>query len=324
MSSKRLHETAMNIGIISIRGPEYHPNRRLAEAATERGHRMTLVHPYRIWPAIERNKPGLVEPLGKSALDVVLPRQGATVGASCLALIHHFRLLGIPVVNDIDAVRVAKNKFLTLMTLNSAGIPVPDTLFVNAPEAFGPAVTRLGGYPVVAKQASGRQGEGIRLVKTEKDLHSILRHGFDKYSGLLLQRFIPPAGRTDIRVLTIGGEMVGAMELQPKNGDFRANFHLSGDSRAIELSPHLEEIALRAAAAVGLEIAGVDLILGRDGGASVIELNYAPGFRGLEAATGLDIAGEIVNYLGETYGSLKVSQTEKETRTKNSPGSVLL
>jgi len=291
----------MNIGIISIRGPEYHPNRRLAEAATERGHRMTLVHPYRIWPAIEGDKPGLINPLEKSALDVVLPRQGATVGDSCLALIHHFSLLGIPVVNDIHAVRLAKNKFLTLLAMTAARIPVPDTLFVNAPEAFAPAVTRLGGYPVVAKAASGRQGEGIRLVKTEKDLHSILRHGFDKYSGLLLQRFIPPAERKDIRVLTIGGQMVGAMELQPKDGDFRANFHLSGDSRAIELSPHLEELALRAAEAVGLEIAGVDLILGRDDRASVIEVNYAPGFRGLEAATGLDIAGKIVNYLADTY-----------------------
>ena len=111
-------------------------------------------------------------------LDVVLPRQGATIGDSCLALIRHFSLMGIPLVNDLDSIRLTKNKFLTLQTLTAARIQVPETVFINSPEGFQEAIERLGGYPVVAKQVSGRQGEGIVLVETRK--------------GLLVQRFIPP------------------------------------------------------------------------------------------------------------------------------------
>ncbi|GAI93448.1 unnamed protein product, partial [marine sediment metagenome] len=111
-----------------------------------------------------------------------------------------------------------------------------------------------------------------------------------------------PAGRQDIRVLVIGGKVAGAMELRPKEGDFRANYHLSRESRPRDLTSELEGIALKAAAAVGLEIAGVDLIVDQNDRVNVIEVNYSPGFKGLEAATGLDIAGLIVDYVANTYG----------------------
>ncbi|MBW1642121.1 MAG: hypothetical protein JRJ76_04720, partial [Deltaproteobacteria bacterium] len=115
----------MNIGIITVRDRDYHPNRRLAEAASEQGHRITLVHPYRVWPVLERGIPNLVGHSSTDALDVVLPRQGATIGDSCLALIRHFSLMGIPLVNDLDSIRLTKNKFLTLQTMTAARIQVP-------------------------------------------------------------------------------------------------------------------------------------------------------------------------------------------------------
>jgi ribosomal protein S6--L-glutamate ligase len=120
-----------------------------------------------------------------------------------------------------------------------------------------------------------------------------------------VQRFIPPTGRQDIRVLVVGRNIVGAMELHPKKGDFRANYHLSKESRPRDLTPELTRIALKASNAVGLEIAGVDLIVDINGRVSVIEVNYSPGFKGLEAATGLDIAGRIVGYVADTYGGKK-------------------
>ena len=295
----------LNIGIITVRSIDYHPNRRLGEAASERGHRITLVHPYRVWPVLENGKPTMVGQPGVDALDVVLPRQGATIGDSCLALIRHLSLMRVPVVNDLNSIRLAKNQFLTLQTLADVQIPVPETVFVNSPEGFKEALVRLGGYPLVTKQVSGRQGKGVILVETNGDVESVIHKHLEQRKGLLLQRFIPPAGRKDIRVLVLGHKAIGAMELRPKQGDFRANFHLSRDSRAKDLSPEQEVIALKAAAAIGLEIAGVDLIEDQKNRVSVIEVNYSPGFKGLEAATGLDIAGRIVEYVVSSYGSGK-------------------
>ena len=295
----------MNIGVITVRDLDYHPNRRLAEAATEQGHRITLVHPYKVWPALKNGEPNLVGRQDKAPLDVVLPRQGATIGDSCLALIRHFSLMGIPLINDLDAIRLTKNKFLTLQTLTAARIRVPETVFINSPEGFKGAIERLGGYPVVTKQVSGRQGEGVVLLETDADAESVTRNHLDRRKGLLVQRFIPPAGRQDIRVLVVGRKTIGAMELRPKEGDFRANFHLSKDSRFKTLSPEQEKTALDSASAMGLEIAGVDFIVDTEDRINVIEVNYSPGFNGLEAATGLDIAGRIVKYVVRTYGSGK-------------------
>ena len=296
----------MNIGIITVRGPHYHPNRRLQEAAAEQGHRIHLVHPYHVWPGLEDEKLTLVGLTKTISLDVVLPRQGATVGDSCLALIRHFSLMNIPVVNNLDSIRLTRNKFLTLQALVKAHIPVLHTVFVNSAKGFHKAVARLGGYPVVIKQVSSRQGEGVILIEKNGNVQSVTETYLDKRKGLLVQRFIPPEGRQDIRVFVVGRRVVGAMELHPKKGDFRANYHLSKESKPRDLTSELVSISLRAANAVGLEIAGVDVMVDRHGQVNVIEVNYSPGFKGLEAATGLDIAGRIVGYVVDTYGKRKL------------------
>ena len=295
----------MNMGIITVRGPHYHPNRRLREAAAEQGHRVTLIHPYRVWSELKDGALSLIGIRAIPSVDVVLPRQGATVGDSCLALIRHFSLMGIPVVNDLDSIRLTKDKFLTLQALVGARIPVLHTVFVNSAKGFQEALIRLGGHPVVVKQVSSRQGEGVILVRETGNEQAVTRAYLDKRKGLLVQRFIPPEGRQDIRVLVVGRNIAGAMELHPKKGDFRANYHLSKESRSRELTPELRRIALKAVSAVGLEIAGVDIMVDQNGRVSVIEVNYSPGFKGLEAATGLDIAGRIVGYVADTYGGTR-------------------
>lgn len=287
----------MNIGIITVRGHNFHPNRRLIEAADAKGHRIILVHPYRVWAGLEGGKPTLVGQPGLESLDVVLPRQGATLGNACLLLIHHLSMMGIPLVNNLNSIRLAKNQFFTLQTLSVARIQVPDTVLVNSVKGLEDALAWFGGFPVVVKRVSSRQGEGVMLVEKDQDVERAIRNHLDERNGLLVQRFIPTEGRHDIRVLIVGGKVVGAMALKPKQGDFRANYHLSGKSIEKELSPAERDIALRAAAAVGLEIAGVDLIVDRNNQITVIEVNYSPGFRGLEKATGLDIAGCIVDHV---------------------------
>ncbi len=292
----------MKMGIVTVKDQTYHPNQRLLEAASEKGHDLTLIHPYRVHPEINEGKLALKGMEIDALPQVILPRQGATVGESSLALIRHLGLMGIPMVNSIDAILLSRHHFLTLQALSRAGVPVPDTFMVNSPEGIAEAVTGLGGLPVVVKQICGRQGEGVMLVASDRETEEIAHHQLDRYKGLLVQRFIPPKGRRDIRVLVIGNEIAGCMELRPEPGDFRANFHLSGKSRAVDISPLQREIAQKAAAALRLDIAGVDLMVDREGRTVVIEVNYSPGFRGLEAATGLDIAGRIVEFAAK-FGS---------------------
>jgi len=291
----------MNIGIITVRNSDYHPNKRLGEAAVQHGHKTFLLHPYRLWPSLVESKPGVSGQPDIETLDVVLPRQGATLGDSCLALIRHIGLMGIPLVNDLDSIFLAKNQFHTLQVLAASRMLVPDTFFVNSPEGFKQAIDCLKSYPVVLKQVSGRQGKGVVLVKNELKLDSVIHDHLDKRKGLLVQRFIPPMGRQDIRVLVVGGKAAGAMELKPKKGDFRANYHLNQKGCSMNLSAELERVALKAVDTIGLEIAGVDLIVDQDGRAMVIEVNYSPGFKGMEATTGLDIAAKIVEYVVTSY-----------------------
>ncbi len=286
----------IRIGVITVRGPEYHPNRRLSEAARARGHDLHLLHPYRVWPLLAGGRAGLCGGVLEGVPEVVLPRQGATIGDGCLPLIRHLKLMGVRLINDLAAVWLAKHQMLTLQSLAAAGVPVPDSVFVNAPEGLEEAAVRLGGYPVVVKRVSGRQGDGIHLVSGPGAGQGIVTEELKDRRGVLVQRFIPPEGRRDIRVMVIGGAAVAAMELRPRTGDFRANYHLSGESRGLRPDPRLEEIAVRSAGTLGLEIAGVDVIIDRQGRENVLEVNYSPGFQGLEAATGLDVAGLMVEY----------------------------
>jgi ribosomal protein S6--L-glutamate ligase len=292
----------MNIGIITAEGYHYPPTKRLAEAAAEKGHRIIVVDPVYVWPVLINGCLDLEGDFNHPKPDVVLPRQGATVNDSSLKLVPHLHHMGIPLVNKLNAILLSKDQFLTLHALSDVQLPVPDTGFINSIEGFHTVLARLGGYPVVLKQASGRVGEGVFLVKTEHQARLILHNTLETGKGMLVQRFIPPENRLDLRILVIGGKVAGAMKLKPKPGDFRSNFHLSQRSWAVELSPEWEEIALRAADALGLEIAGVDLIVDDKKNVRVLELNYSPGFTGLEAATGLDIAGRIIDYVVETYG----------------------
>jgi ribosomal protein S6--L-glutamate ligase len=292
----------MNIGIITAENYHYPPTKRLAQAAAEKGHRIIVVDPVYVWPVLINGYPALEGDVTHPMPDVVLPRQGATVNDSSLKLVPHLHRMGIPLVNKLNAILLSKDQFLTLQALSAVQLPIPDTGFINSIEGFHTVLDRLGGYPVVLKQVSGRVGEGVFLVKTEHQARLILHNTLVTGKGMMVQRFIPPENRRDIRVLVIGGNVAGAMRLKPEIGDFRSNFHLTQKSWPVDLSPEWSDIALKAADALGLEIAGVDLIVDDKKAAHVIELNYSPGFTGLEAATGLDIAGRIIDYVVEKYG----------------------
>lgn len=292
----------MHMGIITVRDRNFHPTRRLIEAAGDQGHRVSLIHPYHRWPVIKGGLPGVVSEESYGLPDVVLPRQGAEIGPSCLVLIRHLQSMGIPMVNGSRAIRQASNQFLTLQALAAAGIPVPDTLFINAAEGIRQVAQGPEAYPVVVKEINGLQGSGIVLVENETALKRVVKARLDRTRGLLLQKYIPTEGRRDFRIVVIGGKIAGAMQLLLPPNEFRANYHLGAKGKAWTPTDTVAEIALAAARVLGLSIAGVDLVMDRAARASVLEVNYAPGFKGLEQATGLDIAKKIVAYAAGVNG----------------------
>jgi ribosomal protein S6--L-glutamate ligase len=292
----------MFIGILTFRNHKYHPNRRLLEAGAELGHEVALIHPEQSMSEIDRGSLGIETRIQKGEPGAILPRIGATINEYALTMVRHFELAGFPVINGFQSILLARNKFLTLQSLAHHGIAVPDSHIVNNFKSFEKAVAKLGGYPVVVKTLNSRQGKGVILAESSRTSEFIVDNVLNKRQGLMVQEFISPQARRDIRAFVLGGQVIAAMELTPKNGDFRSNIHLKGQGSPVTLSKELEVLAIRSTKALGLEISGTDIIVDGHGVARVIEVNYSPGFRGLEASTGLDIAAQIIRYVVENHG----------------------
>jgi ribosomal protein S6--L-glutamate ligase len=293
----------MIIGIMSVNGVDFHPNKRFMEAATHFGHKIQLINPYAITCSMDMGKEGFSQSANFS-MDLpgpvphaILPRQGSPMGEYGFVLLRHFVRMKIPLVNGIEGVTIAKNQYITLQTLGGAGIEVPDTCFITRIACFLRAVDHLGGFPVIAKQVDGMGGDGVVKIETRTQAASFLDAHLNPLKGMLVQKFIPPEDRQDVRLLVVGGRLAGAMALEPLPGDFRANIHQNGRATAIEPPKEWGDLAVEAVRACRLEIAGVDMIVEKGGRPLVVEVNYSPGFRGLEAATGRDIAQEIIEYV---------------------------
>lgn len=289
----------MNIGILSARDRNYHPNRRLLEASRERGHEAHLIHPKDCRSLLARGGMTIEGPGIRP--EVLLPRIGATINDYALALIRHFELSGTQLINGFPAIALTRDKFLGLQTLAAGGIPVPRSILVSNRGNLERAVEDLGGCPVVVKTLRSRQGEGVFLLEHPSDGAELVERFDARKRGLLVQEYIPPAGRMDVRLFVLGDQIPAAAALTPQEGDFRANIHQNGHARIFAPEPALVDLALEAKRALGLDIAGVDVIIDRNGGPWVIEVNYSPGFKGLEAVSGLDIAAEIIHYVERVH-----------------------
>lgn len=287
----------IGIGVLTVRGADYHPTRRLIEAARTRDARVVPIDPYHMLPGYRSGRPvvhGL--PAGLD-LKAVLPRQGAEIKTACLPLIAHFEQMGTWVVNGLSSILIVRNKFLSLQTLRAADLPVPETLFAASVQGCAQARQRFSPHPAVLKPISGRQGTGLHLLQPQAALPEDIADTLEAGRGVLVQEYVAPRQRQDIRLFVVGGKVVATIALTPIEGDFRANYHNGAQAAPIRISDQLADLAVRAAQALGLEIAGVDLMVASDGRAMVVEANYSPGFRGLEAITGLDIAGLMLDYV---------------------------
>ncbi|MCD4743727.1 MAG: RimK family alpha-L-glutamate ligase [Desulfobacteraceae bacterium] len=300
----------MNIGILTVNDFSFHPNGRLREAANELGHKIILINPYDMIAGIEnKNFEYYIDKIADN-LDIIMPRQGSPMGDYGLVLLRQFNKLNIPLVNDLNSVTITRNQYITLQVLMSSGIAVPDTYFITKKELFMEAVNRVDGFPVIVKQVDGMGGTGVIKANDEKDALMFFEQHLKERKGVLVQQFFTPEKRLDIRAFVLGGRVIGAMQLEPQKENFRANIHQKGDAQKFELSRELEELALKAANACGLAIAGIDIIIAADCPPVVIEANYSPGFRGLEAATGIDVASQIIDYVASIHGPLTIERRE--------------
>jgi ribosomal protein S6--L-glutamate ligase len=273
--------------------------RRLLEAARARGLRTRVVDVLDCNLVLERGRPRIFvggEELASVA--VALPRIGASVTAAGLAVVRQLEAQGVPVVNGADAIARSRDKLRALQLLAAAGVAVPRTVLARGGGDVPELVEHVGGLPAILKLIQGTQGVGVMIAHSAAEVESILSTMWNLGQEILLQEFVAESRGRDVRALVVGDRVVGAMRREAKLGEFRSNLHRGGEGTPIELLDAYAEMAVRAAGVLGLGVAGVDL-LEAAAGPKVLEVNSSPGFEGLERATGLDIAGAIVEHAAE-------------------------
>jgi ribosomal protein S6--L-glutamate ligase len=228
-------------------------------------------------------------------VDVVIPRVGTYAVPYSIAVVRQFRFMGTPTVNDDEAIGRARNKLRCLQHLIHRGIRIPETLIARFPTYFEKLLDMVGGPPVVLKLITGTQGTGVILSDSLQSAKSSLEAIWSLGHDIMMQKFISESRGRDIRALVIDGKVRAAMRRIAEKEEFRSNIHRGGVGKPIKLNREYSDAAVRAAEAVGLRLAGVDLLESNDG-PMVIEVNASPGFQGLEAATGDNIARMIVDY----------------------------
>lgn len=286
----------MKIAVLS-RNSRLYSTRRLVEAAEERGHEVRVIDVLRCYMNIVSRKPSVhLEGRALDDFDAVIPRVGASVTAYGTAVLRQFEMMGTYTLIESVALARSRDKLRSLQLLSRKGIGLPVTGFANKPGDSKDVIKMVGGAPVVIKLLEGTQGIGVVLAETNKAAESVIEAFMGLRANILVQEFIKEAGGADVRCLVVGGKVVAAMKRQAAEGEFRSNLHRGGSASLVKISPEERATAVSAAKILGLSVAGVDL-LRSERGPLVMEVNSSPGLEGIEAASGKDVAGIIIQQL---------------------------
>lgn len=286
----------MKIAILS-RNRRLYSTRRLIEAAEQRGHQVEVIDVLRCYMNIVPHCPEIHYRGRKlSGFDAVIPRIGASVTFYGTAVVRQFEMMDVYCLNESVAITRARDKLRALQLLAREGIGMPRTGFAHSPDDTHDLIGIVGGAPMVIKLIEGTQGQGVVLAETDKAAESVIDafRGLDAY--FLTQEFIEEAKAADIRAFVIGGKVVAAMMRQAKPGEFRSNLHRGGTATAVKITPEERNTAVRAAKIMGLNVAGVDILRSKRGPV-VMEVNSSPGLEGIEAATAVNIANKIIEFI---------------------------
>lgn len=291
----------MKIAILS-RDSTLYSTRRLKEAGEERGHEVRVIDHMRCYMNITSHNPKVMyqsKPL--EDIDAIIPRIGASNTFYGTAVVRQFEIMNVFTANESQAISRSRDKLRCLQILARRGIGLPVTGFAHSTQDIEGLIDIVGGAPLVIKLLEGTQGIGVVLAETQQAAKSVIEafRGLD--ANILVQEFIKEAGGMDIRCFVIGDKVIAAMKRQGAPGEFRSNLHRGGSASKIRLTPEERSTAIRAAKAMGLRVAGVDLLRSNHGPV-VMEVNSSPGLEGIEKATETDVAGKIIEFLEKNSG----------------------
>ncbi len=308
----------MKIAILS-RNSSLYSTSRLVEAARQRGHSVRVLDPLRCYMRIAAEGFEIhYKGRSLSGFDAVIPRIGSSITFYGTAVLRQFEMMGVYTPNSSDAVLRARDKLRSLQLLAREGIAMPITVFGDYPDDTADLLTMLGDPPHVIKLNEGAQGQGVLLAEKRSASQGMIEAFRGLYANFVVQEFIGEAKGGDLRCFVVGDRVVAAMHRQAPEGEFRANIHRGGTASAVELSEDERAIALRAARVMGLTVAGVDL-LRSNRGPLLLEVNSSPGLEGIEAATGVDVAGSIIEHLLASVDAAAAPGKEKRPRRARSP-----
>jgi ribosomal protein S6--L-glutamate ligase len=286
----------MKLAILS-RNSSLYSTRRLKEAAEERGHEVQVVDYLRCVMDIASHRPAIMYGENKlDDIDAIVPRIGASHTFYGTAVVRQFEMMGVYPTNESQGISRSRDKLRSMQLLAAEGVGLPVTSFAHSTKDIDGLIQLVGGAPLVVKLLEGTQGLGVVLAETKKAAESVIGAFRQLNANILVQEFIKEAGGSDIRAFVVGNRVVAAMERKAAPGEFRSNVHRGGSARKIRLTPEERASAKRAAKILGLNVAGVDLMRSNHGPV-VLEVNSSPGLEGIEGASGVDVAGKIVEFI---------------------------
>ncbi len=279
------------------RNPGLYSHQRLVAAARARNHDIDVINTLHVHMNITSNRPTLR--YGGETLpiyDAVIPRIGASITHYGLAVLRQFEMQGVYPLNESVAIGRSRDKLRALQLLARDGIGLPVTAFAHGPRKAEEVIKEVGGTPVVIKLLEGTQGMGVVLAETDASAKSIIEAFSAANINIMVQEFIREADGSDIRAFVVGTKVIAAMRRTGGKGEFRSNLHRGGKGEIIKLQPEEIDAALRSARVLGLNVCGVDMLRAKRGPV-VIEVNSSPGLEGIERATDIDIASEVIKFL---------------------------
>lgn len=275
--------------------PELYSNKRLMEAGEQRGHEMRFVNISQCYMNISANSPEVYYRGGQllDEVDAIIPRIRPSMTFYGCSVVRQFHSTGAYCLNSATAITQSRDKLSSLQLLSNKSIPMPVTGFANSPIDTSDIIKMVGGAPLVIKLLEGTQGKGVVLAETAKAAESVINAFKSLKANILVQEFIKEAQGKDIRCFVVDGKVIGSIQREAAAGEFRANLHLGGTASAVKITAEERKIAIAASKAMGLDVAGVDIIRSK-GGPRVLEINSSPGLEGIEAITEKDIAGMMI------------------------------
>lgn len=287
----------MNIAILAT-NPKLYSHRRLVEVGEAAGHSVRIINPLFCYMNVSSASPKVHYRGGEllPKFDVIIPRIGVSNTFYGTAVLRHFETMGVYVLNESIAIARSRDKFRSLQILARKGLPMPQTGFAQSPDDTEDLIRMVGGAPLVVKLLEGTQGKGVFLADTHESAFNMINSFKKMHTNILVQEFIEESRGADIRCFVVGDKVVAAIKRQAKEGDFRANVHQGGVASKVKLSPQERAIAVAAAKAMGLKVAGVDMVRSHNG-PLVLEINSSPGLEGIEKTTQVNIAAKIIQYI---------------------------